>query len=205
MLDLSHLRHNPFAQLCFDIRGIQLRILGVSGSTRKGSYNTALLNEAKLLLTSDATVEIADISNFPLYSQDLESDLPENVKAFKSLVRRADALLFATPEHNRSISAALKNAIEWGNRPAGDNSWDGKPAAIISASTGPRGAVRSQLTLRQILVDLNVYAMNKPELYVPNAQQVFDGDLRLKDERVRATLKSVLENLVAWSAAIRGM
>jgi len=179
-----------------------MRIIGVSGSTRKRSYNTALLGEARLLLPPNTTLEIVDISDLPLYNQDLDGAIPESVKLFKAAIRGADAILFATPEHNRSISAALKNAIEWGNR-SGDNSWDGKPAAIISASTSPRGGVRSQLHLRQILVDLNVYAMNEPELLLGNAREAFDSNLKLTDERARAILKSVLDGLVAWSAKIR--
>lgn len=151
----------------------------------------------------DTSLEIAEISRLPLYTQDLETRLPDSIRAFKEKIRSADAILFATPEHNRSITAALKNAIEWGNRPEDDNSWDGKPAAIISASTGPRGAVRSQLHLRQICVDLNVYAMNGPELFLGNAEQAFDRELNLTDEKARKRLRAVLEGLVAWSARIR--
>jgi len=181
-----------------------MRILGVSGSIRTGSYNTALLEEAKTMLPAKATLIIADISNLPIYNQDLEMRPPEAVRAFKENVRDADALLFATPEHNRSISAALKNAIEWGNRPEDNNSWDGKPAAIISTSTGPRGGVRAQLHLRQICVDLNVYVMNGPEMFLGNAQNAFDSNLRLTDDRYRNTLRSVLEGLVAWQARLQG-
>ena len=98
----------------------------------------------------------------------------------------------------------MKNAIEWGNRPGGDNSWKGKPAAIVSASSGPRGGVRAQLHLRQILVDLNVYAINQPQLLVARAQEAFDSDGKLKDPQVRETLRNVLSNLVDWSAKING-
>jgi len=139
----------------------------------------------------------------PLYSQDLETKLPESVRVFKDKVRSADAILFATTEHNFSITAVLKNAIEWGSRPGDDNSWDGKPAAIISASTSPRGGVRAQLHLRQILVDLNVYPINEPALFLANAERAFDANLRLTDERARNSLKAVLEALAAWSAKIQ--
>jgi chromate reductase len=177
-----------------------MRILGVSGSLRAKSYNTGLLEEARKLLPRDVTMEIADIANLPLYGTDKESDPPESVRMLKAKIKEANAILFATPEYNRSISAALKNAIEWGNHPESDNSWDGKPAAIISASTGPRGGVRSQLQLRQICVDLNVYAMNGPELFLGNAQQAFDSNLNLIDETARIRLRSVIEGLVAWAA-----
>jgi len=180
-----------------------LRILGVSGSIRKRSFNTALLEEAKSLLPEDCTLEIADLSSMPLYSQDLEAALPESVRVFKEKIQNADAILFATTEHNFSITAVLKNAIEWGGRPADDNSWDGKPAAIISASTSPRGGVRAQLHLRQILVDLNIHALNEPALILGNAELSFDANVRLTDERARNSLKAVLEALVAWSAKIQ--
>ena len=127
----------------------KLTILGISGSGRKGSYNTALLEAAKELLPQDATLEVVDVSKLPLYNQDLEHDLPEAVKELKKKIRDADAILIATPEHNYSVTAVLKNAIEWGNRPPRDASWSGKPAAVISASTGLRGGARAQLHLRQ--------------------------------------------------------
>src|SRR5438552_5860313 len=120
----------------------KLAILGISGRGRKGSFNTALLEAAKQLLPQNATLEIVDVSRLPLYNQDLEQEMPEEVKELKKKIRGADAILFATPEHNYSITAVLKNAIEWGNRPPKDASWNGKPAAIISASTSLRGGVR---------------------------------------------------------------
>jgi len=177
-----------------------MKILGISGSLRSRSYNTALLRTAKTLLPGEVTLEIVDIASLPLYSVDMEANPPEAVRVLKSKIKNADAILFATSEYNRSISAALKNAIEWGNRPADDNSWDGKPAAIISASTGPRGGVRAQMLLRQICVDLNVFVMNGPELLLGFAAQAFDADLRLSDETARMRLKRVLDALIAWSA-----
>ncbi len=96
----------------------KLAILGISGSGRKRSFNTALLEAAKQLLPQNATLEVADISRLPLYNQDLEHDMPEIVKEFKKKIRGGDAILIATPEHNYSITAVLKNAIEWGNRTA---------------------------------------------------------------------------------------
>src|SRR6266446_8180261 len=111
----------------------KLAILGISGSGRKRSFNTALLEAAKQLLPQNATLEIVDVSKLPLYNQDLEHEMPEDVKELKKKIRGADAILFATPEHNYSITAVLKNAIELGNRPPRDASRSGKPAAIISA------------------------------------------------------------------------
>jgi chromate reductase, NAD(P)H dehydrogenase (quinone) len=181
-----------------------VRILGISGSGRRRSYNTALLEAAKELLPRDATLELYDVSAFPLFNQDKELEMPIPVRSFKEKVRDADAILFATPEHNYSISAVLKNAIEWGNRPEGDNSWDGKPAAIMSASTSPRGGARAQLHLRQILVDLNMYPINKPQLLLAKAQEHFDANLKLTNLQFRGILEELLTSLVEWTRRLRG-
>jgi chromate reductase len=166
-----------------------MKILGISGSGRKRSYNWGLLEVAKEMLPEDTTLESFDVSHFPLYTQDHEHDPPAEVRLFKQKIRDSDAILFATPEHNYTVTAILKNAIEWGNRPGGDNSWNGKPAAIVSASSGPRGGARSQLHLRQILVDLNMYAINQPQLLLARAQDAFDTGHKLNDPQARETLR----------------
>src|SRR3989442_4359061 len=104
----------------------KVAILGISGRGRKSSFNSALLGAARQLLPEKATLDVVDISRLPLYNQDLEHDMPEVVKEFKQKIRGAEAILIATPEHNYSITAVLKNAIEWGNRPPRDTSWSGK-------------------------------------------------------------------------------
>jgi chromate reductase len=174
-------------------------ILGISGSGRKRSYNSALLEAAKELLPPDATLDVVDVSRLPLYNQDLEHDLPAVVREVKKKIRGADAILIATPEHNYSITAVLKNAIEWGNRPPRDASWSGKPAAIISASTGLRGGARAQLHLRQIMIDLNMHSINRPLLLVANAKDKFNENLQLTDEETLQTLRDVLSSLVEWT------
>ncbi len=176
------------------------RILGISGSGRMGSYNTALLKAAQDLLPEGVVLETYDVSRFPLFNQDAE--MPSVVKEFKTKIRAADAILFATPEYNYSISAVLKNAIEWGNRPEGDNSWDGKPAAIMSASGSLRGGARAQLHLRQIMVDLNMHPINQPQLLVARAQGKFDEDLKLTDGRSREILRDLIVALVEWTGKL---
>lgn len=175
----------------------------MSGSGRKRSYNSALLEAAKQLLPPDATLEVLDISRLPLYNQDLEHDLPEAVRELKKKIRGADAILIATPEHNYSITAVLKNAIEWGNRPPRDTSWSGKPAAIISASTGLRGGARAQLHLRQIMIDLNMHSINRPLLLVANAKDKFNENLQLTDQETLQTLREVLSSLVEWTRKLQ--
>jgi chromate reductase len=181
----------------------KLAILGISGSGRKRSFNTALLEAAKQLLPQNATLEVGDVSRLPLYNQDLEHEMPEEVKELKKKIRGADAILFATPEHNYSVTAVLKNAIEWGNRPPRDASWGGKPAAVISASTGLRGGVRAQLHLRQIMIDLNMYPINRPQLLVANAKDKFNEELQLTDEETLQNLRDVLSSLVEWTRKLQ--
>jgi len=181
----------------------KVAILAISGSGRKRSFNSALLEAAKQLLPENATLEVVDVSRLPLYNQDLEHDMPEEVKEFKKKIRGADAILFATPEHNYSITAILKNAIEWGNRPPKDASWSGKPAAIISASTSLRGGARAQLHLRQIMIDLNMYPINRPLLLVANAKDKFNENLQLTDEETLQTLRDVLSSLVEWTPKLQ--
>jgi chromate reductase, NAD(P)H dehydrogenase (quinone) len=177
----------------------RISVLGISGSGRKRSYNTALLNAARELAPDGMTVETFDISGLPLYNQDLEAKMPPQVREFKRRIREADAVLFAVPEHNYTITAVLKNAIEWGNRPSNDNSWDNKPAAIMSASSGPRGGVRAQLHMRQILVDLNMYALNRPLLLLANEDEKFDANMKLVDPQTRETLRNLLVRLEEWT------
>jgi chromate reductase len=180
-----------------------VRFLGISGSGRAGSYNTALLKAAKKALPDGVTLEIFDVSHFPLYNEDLEAEAPEEIREFKKAVKRADAVLFAAPEYNYSVSAVLKNAVEWGNRPDGDNSWYGKPAEILSASTSQRGGARAQLHLRQIMVDLNMHPLNQPQFLMGGAGEKFDGELRLTDERYRKQLGELLNALLGWTTKLR--
>ena len=162
-----------------------------------------MLEASKQLLPPDAALEVVDVSKLPLYNQDLDHELPESVKDLKKKIRSADSILIATPEHNYSVTAVLKNAIEWGNRPPGDASWSGKPAAVISASTGLRGGVRAQLHLRQIMIDLNMYPINRPLLLVANAEDKFDDNLKLTDEESLQTLRKVLSRLVEWTRKLQ--
>jgi len=187
---LSFLSNNIVSQTTGEAKP-RVRILGISGSSRKGSYNTALLEAAKELAPENVLIETYDISNLPLYNQDLETRMPPQVRELKSKVKQADAILFATPEHNYTITAVMKNAIEWGNRPPNDNSWDNKPAAIMSASSGPRGGARTQLHLRQIMVDLNMLPINRPQLLVANGEGKFDAKMILTDPQIRETLRNL--------------
>src|SRR6188768_4576671 len=135
-----------------------MKILGISGSLRKGSYNSSLLRTAQTLAPGGVTIEIADISDIPPYNEDVrEQGYPPSALRFREQIRAADALLFVTPEYNYSVPGVLKNAIDWASRPYGDSAWSGKPAAIMGASVGTLGTARAQYHLRQIMVFLNMF------------------------------------------------
>ena len=183
--------------------GERIDILGVAGSLRKNSFNRALLNSAFDLLPNGAVMDTFDISRLPFFNQDLEGNPPEVVREFKHRIREADAILFSTPEYNFSISGVLKNSIEWASRPKGDNAFDGKAAAVMSASTGMIGGERAQLHLRQMLLNLNVYAVTGPEVIVAFAERKFDVGGRLVDPDARRFLRQLLDNLVALARNFR--
>jgi chromate reductase len=180
-----------------------INILGFGGSLRKGSYNRALLQAAVELVPEGANLEIFELHGIPLFNQDLEASPPEKVKEFKRKIRAADALLVATPEHNYSVAAAVKNAIDWASRPYGDNSFEGKPVAMMSASTGMLGGARAQYHLRQTFVFLNMYPINKPEVFVTFASQKFDNEGRLVDEKAKEIIRELLKTLIAWAKKLK--
>ena len=176
-----------------------LKIIGISGSLRKDSYNSALLRAAQELLPAGVSLDIADISAIPLYSGDLEqSHFPDSVLALAEKIRAADGVLFATPEYNYSVSGVLKNTIDWLSRISKDPIFSEKPVAIIGASMGMMGTARAQYHLRQILVYLNPLVLNKPELFVNFAQNKFDAKLKLTDAPTRDVLAQLLLSFQKW-------
>jgi chromate reductase len=181
----------------------QVNILGFAGSLRKGSYNKALLREAAKLVPTGAKLEIFDLEGIPPFSQDLEQSVPDKVKEFKAKIRAADAILIATPEYNYSIPGVLKNAIDWASRPYPGNSFEDKPVAMMSASTGILGGARAQYHLRQVFTFLNMHPVNKPEIFVTFAPSKFDEKGALTDETAKELIKKLLEALVAWTQRLK--
>ena len=179
-----------------------VKVLGFAGSLRKGSYNKALLRAAVELMPKDAKLEIFDLGGIPPFNQDSEHRMPEKVKDFKAKIKSADAILIATPEYNYSIPGVLKNAIDWASRPSGDNSFEGKSVAIMSASPGMLGGARAQYHLRQVLFSLNMHAVNRPEAIVTFVKEKIDEKGNLTDEQTRKIIRQLLENLVAWTRRI---
>jgi len=178
-------------------------ILGFAGSLRKGSYNKALLRTASELMPKDAELEIFDLDGIPLFNQDLEDRMPQKVKEFKAKIRAADALLIVTPEYNYSVPGVLKNAIDWASRPFDDNSFEGKPVAVMSASPGMLGGARAQYHLRQVLVSLNMHAVNRPEVIVASVDEKIDGKGNLTDETTRKKIRQLLKSLVDWTKRLK--
>ena len=181
----------------------KLNVLGFAGSLRAGSYNKALLRAAAELMPENVNLEIFDIAGIPVFNQDIEADMPDIVKDFKSKIRKADAILISTPEYNYSVPGVLKNAIDWASRPYGDNPFDEKPVAIMSASIGMLGGARAQYHLRQIFVFLNMFPINGPEVIVPFAQDKFDAHGKLVDENTQKFLGKLLQNLANWTIRLK--
>jgi chromate reductase, NAD(P)H dehydrogenase (quinone) len=177
----------------------KIKILGIVGSLRKGSYNKALMCAAVELVPESAQIEVFDIAAIPMYNQDLEKQPPQIVQDFKAKIKAADALLIATPEYNYSILGVLKNAIDVASRPKADMVFEGKPVAVMSASTGRLGGARAQYHLRQAFVFLNMFPINRPEVMLAQADKNVDADGNLTNEDTRKLIRQLLEELVKWT------
>jgi chromate reductase len=181
----------------------KIKVLGFAGSLRKGSYNKALLRTALEELPEDIELEVFDLEGIPPYDQDRDNDMPARVTEFKRKIKAADAILIATPEYNYSVPGVLKNAIDWASRPPGDNSWDDKPVAIMSASIGMIAGARAQYHLRQTFVYINMHPVNRPEVMVPFVADKVDANGRVTDGKTRQKVKELLESLAAWTRRLK--
>jgi chromate reductase, NAD(P)H dehydrogenase (quinone) len=172
------------------------------GSLRKDSINRKVAHALAELAPPSLRLEIVEIGQLPLYNQDSDQGPPRAYLDFRARIKAADAILFVTPEHNRSVPAALKNAIDVGSRPYGASAWNGKPAAVISASPSAVGGFGANHHLRQSLVWLNVPAMPQPEAYVGGADKLFDQNGKLNNEGTRNFLKNFIDSFAAWVALL---
>ena len=178
-----------------------IHILGISGSLRDRSYNTALLRAAAELLPPGVTLEISDLEGIPPFDEDEEKPFPEAVARLRARIAAADAVLFATPEYNSSMSGVLKNAIDWASR-SPDMPLGKKPVAVMGASTGAFGTARAQLQLRQVLTHLGALVLPKPEVMVMFARDAFDENGRLTNETTREFLGKLLVALADWTRLV---
>jgi chromate reductase, NAD(P)H dehydrogenase (quinone) len=179
-----------------------IRILGIAGSLRRESYNRSALRAAAQLAPEGATVDIFELDGIPGFNQDDEQNPPAKVADLKRRIRNADAILIVTPEYNYSVPGVLKNAIDWASRPYGESAWNGKPAAIMGASIGNIGTARAQYHLRQMMVFLNMFPLNEPEVMIGNAAERFDAEGNLTDEATKEYIRKLLQSLVDWTRRI---
>jgi len=179
-----------------------MKILGISGSLRAGSYNTALLRAAQALAAPEATIDVATLHGIPLYDGDLEQreGIPAAVQGLKSRLAAADAVLLATPEYNNGIPGVFKNAIDWLSRPPADAArlFAGRPLALLGASPGGFGTILAQYAWLPVLRTLGVRQWNGGRLLVSRAGQVFDASGALVDEAVRKQLRDFLLGYVRF-------
>ena len=175
-----------------------LKVLGICGSLRKKSFNMAALRAAGELMPPGMSLHITSIAELPMFNQDvLDAGMPDPVKRFRTEVAQADGVLIASPEYNFSVTAPLKNAIDWASRPP-DQVWQDKPIAIFSATTGPVGGARVQYDLRRILGQIWGHVLPRPEVFIGLAPSKFDAELRLTDETTRKFLTDLLVGFKAW-------
>ena len=175
-----------------------MKILGISGSLRKASYNTAILRACAELMPQGMTLSIARIDDIPMFNQDVfDAGIPEAPKRLRAEIAAADGVLLAAPEYNFSLSAPLKNAIDWSSRPP-NQSWQDKPVAMFSASAGPLGGARVQYDIRRILVQLWAHVLPRPEVFIGMAPSKFDAQGKLTDENTRKFLTDLLAGFKPW-------
>jgi len=178
-----------------------MKIAVLVGSLRKGSYSR-MVAKAMCGLAKGVECEMVEIGDLPLYNADLEEGSPPaQWTAFRERIRAADGVLFVTPEYNRSVPGALKNAIDVGSRPYGKSAWAKKPTAVVSASPGALSAFGANHHLRQSFVFLDMPAMQQPEAYIGGVAKLFDADGQLTSADTREFLRKFMESFAAWIEA----
>jgi chromate reductase, NAD(P)H dehydrogenase (quinone) len=180
-----------------------IKLLGISGSLRKQSYNSGALRAVGSLLPEGMTFEIAGIADIPFFNADVEqTGFPNAVKELRSRVAAADALIFAVPEYNFSLSGVLKNALEWLSRPP-NSPVAGKPCAVFGASVSPLGTARGQFHFRHVGVSLNMMIVNTPHVDITNAKAKFDAESQLTDQLSIDALRQLLQELKSLTFRLR--
>ncbi len=168
------------------------------GSLRKESFNRKMANALREMAPASLKLEIVEIGQLPLFNQDDEANPPPASVTFKVRIQKADAVLFVTPEYNRSVTGVLKNAIDVASRPYGKSAWNGKPCAIISVSPGAIGGFGANHHLRQSLVFLNMPTLQQPEAYIGGAAGLFDAHGKLTSDPTCEFIRKFLDAFAAW-------
>ena len=174
-------------------------VVVIVGSIREGSLNRKLAHALEELAPATMTLEEVAIAHLPLFNPDMDNAPPLAWVDFRTRIAKADAILFVSPEHNRSVPAALKNALDIASRPYGHNVWSGKPALVVTASPGAIGGFGANHHLRQSLVFLNVPVMQQPEAYVSGVAALFDDAGELTNEATQGFLTSFMAAFAAWA------
>jgi chromate reductase len=183
---------------------MQSRVGVIVGSLRKGAYTRMLARALPELAPASLQLIEIGIGELPLYNYDLETKTPPPAwTAFRTAVKATDAILFVTPEYNRSMPGAVKNAMDVGSRPWGDSAWSGKPAGVISLTPGALGAMASNHHLRQVMYAVNLAAMPYPEAYIPGAESLFDENGRLTSDSTRKFLQEFMQAFETWIGRFR--
>ncbi len=175
-----------------------MNILMISGSQRAASFNIHLLKALPELAPEGHEFSLLDYSSLPLFSQDLESPYPAEAAALKEKIRAADGIIISTPEHNRSMPAALKNLFDWTSRPYGENAWKGKRAYVMGTTISTTGTTLAQADVRKVLLYLDAQVMPQPELYVSQAPEKFSEDGTLTDDDTKEHLRAALKRFDAF-------
>jgi chromate reductase len=174
------------------------------GSLRKGSFNRMLAKVLISLAPASMKLDIVEIGQLPFYNEDIETAVPPaSWTAFRQRIKAADAVLFVTPEYNRSVPAVLKNALDVGSRPYGSSVWDRKPGAIVSGSPGAIGGFGANHHLRQSLVFLNVPTLQQPEAYLSRADKLFDERGKLANDGTRKFLQDFMQAFAKWVETVQ--
>ena len=174
------------------------RVAVVVGSLRKDSLNRKMAKALAAMAPPSLALEIVEIAELPLYNQDDDAAPPAASASFKQRIAGADAVLFVSPEYNRSVPGVLKNAIDIASRPYGKSAWDGKPAAVVTVSPGAIGGFGANHHLRQSLVFLNMPVLQQPEAYVGSAGDLFDESGGIKKPESKKFLDAFLTAFAAW-------
>jgi chromate reductase len=178
----------------------KIKVAVLVGSLRKESFSKKVALNLIKLASDELEFNFIDISKLPFFNQDLEEENNEPVEwqIFRDSIKSSDAILFVTPEYNRSIPPVLKNALDIGSRPHGQNVWNNKPAAIISVSPGAIGGFGANHHLRQVLTFLNVIVMNQPEAYIGAVHTLLDNNGEVNNERTKGFFKLIMDSYLTW-------
>ena len=168
------------------------------GSLRRDAFSGRVADAFRALQPASLALERVEIGQLPLYNQDLEPQAPQPWLDFRARIRAADGVLFVTPEYNRSVPAALKNAIDVGSRPYGKSAWSGKPCAVVSNSPGGIGGFGANHHLRQSLVFLDMPVLQQPEMYVGGVDKLVEAGGKVTSDKTREFFTGFLAKFAAW-------